>query len=156
MCEQFVSFFSTIFQLTHPSLMVTRSEMPLHRTESASQKTLSIKGCYTYVKDNYTLSRESVTAFTQVSSDPSTVVRPEFVFKGKGIRTHLSPPDGIKYYWAPKGSYRLGQMLATIFNLPSRHNLFTRRIYCIYVLDDYSGHLMPEVKSALPKRGYAC
>ena len=28
--------------------------------------------------------------------------------------------------------------------------------YCIYVLDDYSVHIMPEVKEALLKRGYVC
>lgn len=145
-------FFLDNFSVDPP--IINGDQMPLHRNESASQKTLSIKGCDTYVKENYTLSRERVTAFTQASSDPSIVVKPEFVFKGKGTRTHLSPPDGIKYHWAPKGSYRLEQMLATISNLPNRHNLFMMRNYCIYVLDDYSVHLMPEVKSALLKRGY--
>jgi len=34
-------------------------QMPLHRNESASQKTLSFTGETTYVKENYMLSRES-------------------------------------------------------------------------------------------------
>ena len=42
----------------------------------------------------------------------------------------------------------------TISNLPNRSNLFTQKDFCIYVLDDYSVHLMPEVMSALLKRGY--
>ena len=45
-------------------------------------------------------------------------------------------------------------MLATINNLPNRSNLFTKKNYAIYVLDDYAVHLMPEVRKALLKRGY--
>ena len=45
-------------------------------------------------------------------------------------------------------------MLATISNLPDRYNPFTIKNFGIYVLDDYSVHLMPEVKAALLKRGY--
>ena len=108
----------------------------------------------TYIKENYNLSRERATVFTQVSSDPDFTIEPEFVFKGKGTRTSLHPPDGIKYNWAPKGSYRLEQMLYTISNLPNRYNIFTPKNYAIYVLDDYSVHIMPEIKEALLKRGY--
>ena len=106
------------------------------------------------MKESYSLSRERITAFTQVSSDPAIVVKPEFAFKGKGTRIKLNPPDGIKYHWASKGSHRLEQMLATISNLPNRHHIFTMKHYCIYVLDDYSVHIMAEVKEALLKRGY--
>ena len=145
-------FFLDNFSIDPP--VINGDQMPLHRNESASQKTLNIQGCDTYVKENYSLSRERVTAFTQASSDPSIKVLPEFVFKGKGTRTKLQPPAGIKYHWAPKGSYRLEQMLATVSNLPNRYNPFTIKNFGIYVLDDYSVHLMPEVKSALLKRGY--
>ena len=145
-------FFIDNFSVDPP--IINGDQMPLHRNESASQKTLNIKGCEAFVKENYSLSRERITAFTQVSSDPNIVVKPEFVFKGKGTRTCLKPPDGIKYHWAPKGSYRLEQMLATIANLPNRHHIFTMNKYCIYVLDDYSVHIMPEVKAALLKKGY--
>ena len=145
-------FFLDNFSIDPP--VINGDQMPLHRNESASQKTLNIQGCDTYVKENYSLSREPVTAFTQASSDPSIKVLPEFVFKGKGTRTKLQPSAGIKYHWAPKGSYRLEQMLATISNLPNRYNPFTIKNFGIYVLDDYSVHLMPEVKSALLKRAY--
>ena len=135
-------------------LIINGDQMPLHRNENSIQKTLTIKGYKTYVKENYSLSRERITAFTQVSSDPAIVVKPEFAFKGKGTRIKLNPPDGIKYHWAPKGSYRLEQMLATISNLPNRYHIFTMKHYCIYVLDNYTVHIMPEVKEALLKRGY--
>ena len=74
--------------------------------------------------------------------------------KVKGTRTSHHPPEGIKYNWAPKGSYRLEQMLYTIYNLPNRYNIFTPKYYTIYVLDNYSFHIMPEIKEALLKRGY--
>ena len=107
-----------------------------------------------YVKENYSLSRERITAFTQVSSDPNAVVRPEFVFKGKGTRTKLNSPEGIKYQWVPKRLYRLEQMLGTISNLSNCHHISTMKNYCIYALDDYSVHIMHEMKEALLKRGY--
>ena len=105
-------------------------------------------------KGKLNLSRERVTVFTQVSSDPDLTLKLEFVFKGKGTRTSLHPPDGIKYTWAPKDAYRLEQMLYTISNLPNRYHIFTPKNYAIYVLDNYSVHIMPEIKEALLKRGY--
>ena len=45
-------------------------------------------------------------------------------------------------------------MLRTISNLPNTFNIFTPKNYAIYVLDDYSVHLMPEIKEAPLKRGY--
>ena len=50
--------------------------MPLHHNERLSEKTLSITGNDAYVKENYSLSRERVTVFTQVSSDPKVLVNP--------------------------------------------------------------------------------
>ena len=59
--------------------------MPLHRNESAVQKTLSSREETTSVKENYMLSRDRITVFTQESSDKSNPLPlPEFVFKGKG------------------------------------------------------------------------
>ena len=81
-------------------------------------------------------------------------MKPEFVFKGEGARTHLTPPEGVNYQWAPKGSYRIEQILDMIKQLPNRFNMFTEKGYAIYVLDDYSVHLMPEVRQALLKKGY--
>ena len=134
--------------------IINGDQMPLHRNESASQKTLSFKSEATFVKENYMLSRERVTCFTQLCSDPKVSLKPEFVFKGKGTRTHLTPPQGVNYQWAPKGSYRIEQILGMIKQLPNRYNMFTEKGYAIYVLDDYSVHLMPEVRQALLKKGY--
>ena len=81
-------------------------------------------------------------------------MKPEFVFKGKGTQTHRTPPEGINYQWAPKGSYRIEQILDMIKQLSNRFNMFTEKGYAIYVLDDYSVHLMPEVRQPLLKKGY--
>ena len=75
------------------------------------------------------------------------------MFKGKGSRTPFTPPKGVHYQWAPKGSYRIEQILGMIDNLPNRFNMFTEQSFAIYVLDDYSVHLMPEVRQALFKKG---
>ena len=87
--------------------------MPLYRNESLTQKTLNFVDMDAYVKESYNLSRERVTVFTQISSNSDINLNPEFVFKGKRTRTKLDPPDGIKFNWALKGSYRLNQMLKT-------------------------------------------
>ena len=135
--------------------IINGDQMPLHRNENASQKTLSFTGETTYVKENYMLSRERITVFTQVSSDTSNPLPlPEFVFKGKGTRTKLNRPPGIKSHWAPKGSYRLNTMLDTIANLPNRFNMFSQSNYALYILDDYSVHITDEVKEALLAKGY--
>ena len=62
----------------HPPV-INGDQMPLHRNESSSQKTLKFTGMDTYVKENYNLSRERVTVFTQVSSDPDLTLKSEFV-----------------------------------------------------------------------------
>ena len=142
-------FFVDNFGVDPP--IINGDQMPLHRNESSTQKTLTFTGMDTFVKENYNLSRERITVFTQLCSDPGVILRPEFVFKGKGTRTVLHPPQ---LNWVPKGSYRLEQMLYTISNLPNRYNIFTPKNYAIYVLDDYSVHLMPEIKEALLRRGY--
>ena len=41
-----------------------------------------------------------------------------------------------------------------IKQLPNRFNMFTEKAYVIYVLDDYSVHLIPEVRQALLKKRY--
>ena len=70
--------------------VINGNQMPLHHNESASQKTLSLKSEEVFLKENYMLSRERVTCFTQVCIDPKIELKPEFVFKGKGTRTHTS------------------------------------------------------------------
>ena len=128
--------------------------MPLHRNENASQKTLAFKGLDTYVKENYMLSRERATVFTQASSDSSIDLKPEFVSKGKRTRTKLNQPSGIKFQWHESGSYRIDQLEQTIMNIPNRFNPFTCKDFAIYVLDNYAVHLMAEVRTLLWERGY--
>ena len=128
--------------------------MLLHRNENASQKTLAFKGLDTYVKENYMLSRERATVFTQTSSDSSIDLKPEFVLKGKGTRTKLNRPSSIKFQWSESGSYRMDQLKQTIINLPNRFNPFKCKDFGIYKLDDYAVHLMLEVRKLLWERGY--
>ena len=128
--------------------------MPLHHNESSQQKTLTFKGEDTFVKENYMLSPERTTVFTQVPSQERINLNPEFVFKDIGTRTKVSVPDTVKYQWSVSGSYRIDQMLKTISNLPNRYNPVTPRDFAIYVLGDYAVHLMPEVRKALYQRGY--
>ena len=59
-------------------------QMPIHRNESHGVKTFNFKNQDTFVKENYMLSRERITCFTTVCSDPKIKIKPEFVFKGKG------------------------------------------------------------------------
>ena len=129
---------------------INGDQMPLHRNESASQRTLNFTGLDTYVKENYLLARDRATVYTQVANDSSIKLLPEFVFKGKGTRTKVNAPKNMHYQWAPKGSYHLQEMLKTISHLPNRFNMFTPKNYAIYVLDV---HLLPEEKEALLKRG---
>ena len=134
--------------------IINGDQMPLHRNESSQQKTLNFKGQDTFVKENHILSRERVTVFTQVSSDPAININPEFVFKGIGTRTKLTLDGNVKYQWSVSGSYREEHMLKTISNLPNRFNPFTQKDFAIYVLDDYAVHLMPEIQKAYYQRGY--
>ena len=84
------------------------------------------------------LSRERVTCFTQLCSNPKVGLKREFVFKGKGNRTYLTSPQGVTYQWAPKVKYRIEQILSMIKQLLNRYNMFTEKAFAIYVLDDYS------------------
>ena len=86
------------------------------------------------------LSRKRVTCFTQLCSDPKVDLKSEFVFKGKGTRTHVTPPQGVNYQWPPKGWYRIEQMVG----------IFVENRFAMYLLHDYSIYLMPE---ALFKNG---
>ena len=145
-------YFMDTYEVDPP--IINADQMPLHRNESAGQRTLSFKSESTYVKENYMLSRERITCFTQLCSDPQVEMLPEFVFKGKGTCTQLQAPEGVNFQWAPKGSYHLEQMLQMVNSLPNRFNMFTQKGFAIYVLDDYSVHLMPEIREALFKKGY--
>ena len=56
--------------------IISGDQMPLHRNENAGQRTLSLKSEETFVKENYMLSRERVTRFTQLCSDPNKIPSP--------------------------------------------------------------------------------
>ena len=137
--------------------MYSSDQMPLHRNESSGQATLNFKGQSqsTYVKENHMLSLERAavmtTASSQAASSPPSL---EFIFKGKGIRVNINPPQGVNVQWAEKGSYRLEHLLKFVSTLKSQPVLFRQAQYKIYTLDDYSVHLCPEVKAALYKNGY--
>ena len=134
--------------------IINGDQMALYRTESSSWKTLNLNGYEMYVRKNYNLSRERVTVFTQVSNDPTLNWKSEFFFKGKGTRTKINSADGMQYQWAPKNPYRLKHMLKTIENLSNCFHMFSAKNYAIYVLDDYSVHMAPEINATLLKRGY--
>ena len=51
-------------------LVFNGDQMPLHRNESASQKTFYLKSKEVFVKENYILSREIITCVTHLRSDP--------------------------------------------------------------------------------------
>ena len=136
-------YFIKTFGIDPP--IINGDQMPLHKNESSGQATLNFKN-EMFVTENHHLLREDVTVFTQIASDTNVKLQPEFVFKGTGKRPpQLTPPPGIKYQWAPKGSYCLEQLLEMINHLPNRFNMFSHQKYAIYVLDDYAVHLMPEV-----------
>ena len=99
-------------------------------------------------------SRERVTWLIELCSDPKIELKPKFVFNVKGTRTHLTLPKGVHYQWAPKGSYRIDQILGVVDKLLNRFNMFTENSFAIYVLDNYSAHLMPQVPQVLFKKVY--
>ena len=146
------SFFIKNFGIEPP--VINKDQIPLHRNKNASQKTLTFKGLDTYAKENYMLSRERATVFTQTSSGFSIDLKSKFVFKGKGTRTKLNPSSGIKFQWPERGSYRIDQLKQTIMNLPRRFNPFMCKDFAIYVLNDYAVHLMPAVWKLLWEHGY--
>ena len=85
--------------------------MPLHPKALTTQKTMTFKNIASCVKENDSLSRERAAVFTQVSSDSTANLILEFVFKGKGTRTKLNLPEGMKVQWSDSGSYRYEEML---------------------------------------------
>ena len=82
------NFFIKKYDIDPP--VINEDQMKLHNNENASQKTLAFKGLDTYVKENYMLSRERATVFTQTLSDSSIDLNPEFLVKLKGTRTKLN------------------------------------------------------------------
>ena len=54
------------------------------RNESSTMKSLNLKNTTNYVKENYMLSRERMTVYTQYSNEPDMYFEPQFVMKGQG------------------------------------------------------------------------
>ena len=140
--------------------IVNMDQMPLHRNEISSQKTLTIRDQDTVVKENHHLTRERITCLTVLSSQDGPLP-PHFVFKGKGtyLQNKLKRPTGVTTLWSPKGSYRLDTMIKTIKQLPNNtaQDCMPGRTYkkwLLMVLDDYSVHVTNEVRQELLKRGY--
>ena len=103
-------------------------------------KSLNIKNTINYVKENYMLSRERMTVYTQYSSEPNMYFEPQFICKGKGKIAKVDPPEGVFAQWSDSGSYKEEQMLKTIDQLPklsSTWNQMTGKIFAIYMLDNY-------------------
>ena len=72
------------------------SNAPTQKWKRKSKNAFS-KSEATSVKENYMLSRERVTYFIQLCSNPKVGLKPEFIFKGKGSRTHHTSPKGANY-----------------------------------------------------------
>ena len=105
--------------------------MPLHRNECASQRTLNFTGLDTYVKENYSLARERDSNCVCTSSKRLFNQTITWIcIQGKRKRTKVNAPENVHYQWAPKGSYRLKQMLKTISHLANRFNMFIPKKRC--------------------------
>ena len=123
--------------------------MPLHRNESGSQRSFkySESNQSYFVKENHHLSRERSTVMTIASSSNATETPLlEFVFKGKVIRVKVNPPERVIAQWSDKGCYRVEYVLKYIESLPIIPIHFAPEKGRIFSLDDYSAHLVPEVK----------
>ena len=76
--------------------ILSADQMPLHRNESGSQKSFNFSGSdqSCFVKENHHLTRERSTVMTIASSSNAIKTPPlQFVFKGKGIRVKVNPPE---------------------------------------------------------------
>ena len=119
--------------------------MPPHRNESGSQKSLNFsesdQSCF--VKENHHLTQERSTVMTITFSSNAIKTPLEFVFKGKGIRVKVNPPNRATAQWSDKGSYRIEHVLKYIESLPTIPIHFAPEKRQIFTLDDYSAHLVP-------------
>ena len=131
--------------------------MPLHCNESGSQKSLNFSGSdqSCFVKENHDLTRERSTVMTIASSSNAIKTPPlEFVFKGKGIRVKVNPPERATAQWSDKSSYRVEHVLKYIELLPTIPIHFAPEKRRIFTFEDYSAYLVPEVEEAFFKKGY--
>ena len=86
------------------------------------------------------------------SSNAIKTPPPEFVFKGKGKRVNVNPPERVTAQWSDKGSYRVDYILKYIESLQTIPIHFAPEKRHIFTLDDYLAHLFPEVEETFLKR----
>ena len=75
------NFFPETYRVDSP--VINGDQMPIHRNESTTQKTMAFKNMDTYIKENYSLSHKRATVFVQVSSDSTANFIPLFSSRGK-------------------------------------------------------------------------
>ena len=84
--------------------------MPLHRKKSGSQKSINFSGSNQsyFVNENHHFTWERSTVMT-IASSSNAIKTPclEFVFKGKGTRVKVNPPEQATPQWSDKDSYRV-------------------------------------------------
>ena len=131
--------------------------MPLHHKKSGSQKSINFSGSNQscFVNENHHFTWERSTVMT-IASSSNAIKTPclEFVFKGKGTRVKVNPPERATPQWSDKDSYRVQHVLKYIESLLTIPIHFAPEKCCIFILDDYSAHLVPEVEEAFLKKGY--
>ena len=81
------SILSTNTELTHLLSLETKCLSTITKAQ--------VKYTFFQKKFHYVLSRERVTCFTQLSSDPKIELKSEFVFKDKATQAHLTPPKDV-------------------------------------------------------------
>ena len=115
---------------------------------------MTFAGKGVFVKENYHLSRERVSALTVLSSK-NKKPKMELLFKGAGTRLMktLNLPNNMSLQFAMKGSYREENVLSFIKDLPNLR--FESQLKAtILMLDNYSVHLSKSVRTLLIHKGY--
>ena len=151
MSRRYRTFSLKIMVLTLQSLMGIRCHCTTMKTRP--RKHWHSRVGYLYQRKLYAFTWKSNCFYPNIINF-SIDLKPEFIFKGKGTRTKLNLPSGIKFQWSESGSYRTDQLKQTIMNLLNRFNLLTCKDFAIYVFDDNVVHLMPERRKLLWEPGY--
>ena len=91
-----------------------------------------------------------------ITSSSNAIKTPplEFVFKGKGKRVNVNPPERVTAQWSDKGSYKVDYVLKYIESLQAIPIRFAPEKCHIFTLGNYLAHLFPEVEETFFKKGY--
>ena len=107
-----------------------------------------------FVKENYILSQERITVFTQASLVISQILFhcSNSCLKERVRESNWFTQKELKVIGHQRDHIGLTQCLtrSPIY----RHNLFTESNYALYILDDYSVHVTGKVRTALFAIGY--